>query len=187
MKENGAKTHSDSQADRRPFRRFHQGSVRAALVSLAAVAALLTFAVPGTAQAAQAGKPSVEFRFSHREVAAGTKPRLTYFASDIPSGSKLYLQRQFGPSHVWENVERLRSEMGTVTAPADPAGHYHYRVRVSDGRHAVAISAHRRLTAVATSGQTGAPAPSTHSGCSYCSALFGIGSYLLPYIIGFLS
>jgi hypothetical protein len=107
------------------------------LVSFAASAAQA--AVPASTH------PTATFTFKHSKVDRNVKPVLTYSTSHLPTRSVIYLQRQFGTAHVWENVEKLKAAKGTTTAPGVPMGKYGYRIRVLHKGKAIAYSHIRYL------------------------------------------
>ncbi len=112
-----------------------------AFITAAASLAVLACLSATAAQAAvSSSHPSASFHFKDASVTDKTKPTVIYSTKNLPAKSVIYLQRQFGTAHVWENVEKLKAAAGTVTAPADEMGKYEYRVRVTQGSKVVVTS-----------------------------------------------
>jgi hypothetical protein len=111
------------------------------IIPLLATASIVAVTLPAVAQAApMAAKPSANFSFVINKVNQGVKPRFSYSVKNEPRGSEIYLQRQFGSAHTWENVEHLKAASGTTTAPAVRIGPYVYRIRLSTGKKTVTTS-----------------------------------------------
>jgi hypothetical protein len=145
----------------------HQMKSRQFVRNVATVAALggvLAAAVPATADAATAVRPSVRFSFISNQVISGTRPQVRYRARHLPSGSGLYLQWRYGPDNAWTYLQTLPGGGGTITIPADPAGVFDYRIRALHGQHVMAVSRSRFLTVTQAS-----------SGCDVCQIVEGLG------------
>lgn len=117
-----------------------------ALIASPVAAAVVAVTGAATAQAAlSAPRPSATFAFKVNRIQHLVKPVLTYKTSNLPRGSVINLQRQFGTGRVWKNVERLKAAKGTVSAPAVQMGKYEYRIRVTKSGRAVVTSATKPL------------------------------------------
>jgi hypothetical protein len=138
------------------------------LLLLAGMSAILAFAVPATALASPAARPSATISFAQSKVTAGAQPQFSYSARHLPRGSKVYLQR-LGPRNTWRTVERLRGTTGSASAPADRAGLRWYRIRVVHHHARLAVSAPRPLSVVAPSS----------GGSTILGALKAAGSWLV--------
>ncbi|HEX4059450.1 MAG TPA: hypothetical protein VHY58_00390 [Streptosporangiaceae bacterium] len=122
---------------------------------VAALGGVMSAAVPavaGAATASTSSRPSVTFSFVNNQVSSGTQPELTYSARNLPRGSGLYLQWQYGSANAWTYLQTLPGATGTVTVPADPAGVFAYRIRALDGPDVLAVSAPRFLWVAQASG-----------------------------------
>jgi hypothetical protein len=148
------------------------GTFMSALAALAA-AAVLTLTASGAAQAATAARPSASLSLAAASIHSGTGPELTYMTADLPAGSVIYLQRGASTGQAWQNVGRLTAAAGTVRAPADAAGHYAYRILVSQAGRAVAISNRGNLTVTGTQAS---------AGCAACKALKSAIPWLAPLV-----
>lgn len=118
-----------------------------------AVCAVVAASAMALGQAAPAGasptsasaKPRVSFSFKHVRISTSQRPAIRYSSANLPSGSKLALQRQFGTAHVWKNVVLLKGRSGTARAPKVQMGKYRYRVRVDRNRRTVVLSSTKLL------------------------------------------
>jgi hypothetical protein len=118
----------------------------AVLAVLAASLCAVAIANPVVANAAAASpRPSAAFTFKHNKVERDVKPVLTYRTTHLPRPSFAYLQRQYGSTRVWKNVERLKKAAGTVTAPGVQMGKYEYRIWVGKSGRTVVTSGVQRL------------------------------------------
>jgi hypothetical protein len=109
---------------------------------------LLTALVAGTiipATVAEAATPTVALTFQPARVSANTTLHLAVKSANLPTGTVLYLQRQFGTDHIFKNVKQLTVRNGTTTAPAVAMGRYVYRIRAMRNTTVVARSANRTL------------------------------------------
>lgn len=157
--------------------------------SIIGAAALGCCAAIPAAQAARtshsgstAARPSATFYFKHQRVNQGSKPVVIYSTSHLPAHSVIYLQREFGSAHVWENVEHLKFRNGTVTAPGVQMGMYNYRVRVTARGKVVVTSRTRPLYSY---GRVALNAFCNESEVGYCGSpeTIQIGQVVFTYVL----
>jgi hypothetical protein len=160
------------EGNRRPSRPPFTIGCRAAVAAAVTIAVVAPLALTGTAQAAVGG-PSATLALASATIAAGAQPVVTFLASDVPTGSVIYLQRASGNNQAWQNVGLMTADSATVRAPADQAGDYRYRILVADGGAAVAAS-----PAVALS-VTGPPGS---AGCAACADAKKALPWLVPFV-----
>jgi hypothetical protein len=134
-------------------------------------------AVSAAAQAATAAGPGASLAFSTPRVSAGTRPVMKFTTSDIPAMSVIYLQMEAGSGRSWQFVGRIKAHSGTVRLPADPAGHYEYRILVAQGDATVTTSAPTRLAVT-----TATTATASGSSCTACQAAKALVPWLAPIV-----
>lgn len=134
-----------SGGPRRPRHRARR--IRLAfLVALAIAGVALMASHSQAASAAVAHGPRIEMILARQHVTAGHRAGLTYLASDVPSGARVYLElRPAGSGQPWIVARRLH-HAGTIAAPALRAGAYQLRAVISRSGHVLASSARSRLT-----------------------------------------
>ena len=140
--------------------------VRVTAVALAETSAQAEPSAPAT--------PSAAFSFVRRTVVSGTQPQFRYSTRNLPGGSQIFLQLQYGTPPAWTYVETLHNAAGTATLPALPVGLYLFRIRVLNGIDPVATTATQYLSIVAAS---------TSSGCTICQLFGGIGGAIASWVL----
>lgn len=93
-----------------------------------------------TAGSADAKNPKLLLSIPQTRINHGTPVGLTYAASHLRRGSKLYVQRQFGTRRVFKDVVRLRKASGTSSASGLPVGRYAFRLAAYHGRTLTGMS-----------------------------------------------
>jgi hypothetical protein len=91
--------------------------------------------------AAAAARSSITFSFANAKVSAKQSATLNYSAN-VPAGSTLAVQREFGTANVWRNVTSLPSTSGTASVPGVAMGEYHYRIVAKHGTQLVTSASH---------------------------------------------
>jgi hypothetical protein len=157
----------------------------ASIVGAAALAcsAAMPAAQAGTSDSeSAAAHPSMTFYFKNQRVNQHSRPTVIYSTGHLPAHSVIYLQRQFGSAHVWENVEHLKLRSGTVTAPGVEMGKYDYRVRVT-ARGTVVVTS--RTRALYSYGRVALNAFCNESEVGYCGspATVQIGQVVFTYVL----
>lgn len=114
-------------------------------VVAASVLALGLAAPAGASPTSASAKPQVSFSFKHVRISTSQRPLIRYTSANLPSGSQLALQRQFGTARVWKNVILLKGHSGTTSAPKVQMGRYRYRIRVFRNRATVVLSGTKLL------------------------------------------
>jgi hypothetical protein len=145
-------------------------------VVLASAGAAATTTPPAATPpaAAPAATPAASLSFPRREVVSGARPRLRYTTSNLPPGSRLFLQLRYGTPPAWTYVQTLKAPAGAVTLPGLPAGLYLFRINVLDGVTTVTTTPGRYLTVV--------PAAAS-SGCGICQFFGGIGGAVVSWLL----
>lgn len=153
------------------------------LVVTALGTSLLAFVLPAAAHASvTAARPTASFSFKHNRISAGVKPVINYKTTNLPKGSSIYLQRQYGTARVWKNVKQLAARSGTASAPAVQMGKYLYRIRVRKSGRTVVTSATRTLYSYGKVKLSNLCVP---GGWGTCDAqTVQIGSTIFTYVIG---
>jgi hypothetical protein len=160
-------------------RRPHRIGRLAAFAGIPVSAMIALAAVPAVAQAATASGPSASAVFAAPRVSSGSKPVLKFTTSDVSAGSVIYLEVEAAGNHSWQFVGRIRARSGAVQLPADPAGHYEYRLLVADGNTAIATSRPASLTVTAPTAQ-----PVTQgSSCTACRIVNDVVPWLAPFVM----
>lgn len=118
-------------------------------------------------------RPEVSFAFTQQAVTSGVQPQLRYAATNLPKGSQIFLQLEYGTPPQWDYVEALRAVGGTLALQALPVGLYHFRLAVLDGIDVVATSPSRYLSVTS-------PASSA---CTACQIFGGIGGAVVTWIL----
>lgn len=102
-------------------------TVALGLVGFAASASASTSTAPKMATAIP--KPGVWLSFfPTNRVTAGAAQQFSYNSKNLPTGSKLYLQRQVGLAHVWKDIQVLKGYSGWAKTLKVPQGRYSYRI-----------------------------------------------------------
>ncbi|HYK33929.1 MAG TPA: hypothetical protein VEV63_18295 [Streptosporangiaceae bacterium] len=113
---------------------------------IAASAMALSQAAPaGASPMSASAKPRVSFSFKKVRISTSQRPAIQYTSANLPSGSKLALQRQFGTARVWKNVVLLKGSSGSARAPKVQMGRYKYRIRAYRNARTVVLSSTRLL------------------------------------------
>jgi hypothetical protein len=107
-------------------------------------------------------------------VVSGTQPQFRYSTRNLPGGSQIFLQLQYGAPPAWTYVETLNEAAGTATLPALPVGLYLFRIRVLNGVDAVATTPTQYVSVVAAS---------SSSGCTICQLFGGIGGAIVTWVL----
>jgi hypothetical protein len=118
-------------------------------------------------------RPTVTFAFTQQAVISGVQPQLRYAGSDLPVGSRVFLELEYGTPPQWDYVEALRAAGGTVALQALPVGVYHFRLAVMHGIDVVATSASLYLSVISPSG----------TACTACQLFGGIGGAVVTWIL----
>ncbi len=139
------------------------------------------------ALAMPATREKVYFAFIKSRVNAHHGIALKYSAAGLPRGSALYLQRQAGTAHAWQQVRRLRGLSGRVIAPGVPLGQYAYRVEAKRGRRSLKASRVRKLysygsVSIGTLCSNSKVVDNAGNGCPY-SGSTQVGSHIFQYKI----
>jgi hypothetical protein len=129
-----------------------------------------------TAYAATAPAPGVSFSFAQQTVDSGAQPKLTYSSSDLPAGSKIFLEVAYGTPTQWDFLETLKGTAGTTTLQSLPTGLYGFRLAAEQGITQVAASPVKYLSVVQP--------PS--SDCGACTIIGGVGGGVAGAIVTFL-
>jgi hypothetical protein len=114
-------------------------------VIAASALALVQAAPAGASPTSASAKPKVSFSFKKVRISTSQRPTIRYTSANLPSGSKLALQRQFGTARVWKNVLLLKGRSGTASAPKVQMGKYRYRIRAYRNRTTVVLSGTKLL------------------------------------------
>jgi hypothetical protein len=144
------------------------------LLPLAVAASIAVLTAPTAAQASTTAGPSATLSFAQQTVASSAKSQLRYATRNLPSGSHVDLQVEYGAVQQWTSVEILHGTAGTATLPELPAGLYRFRIRVLHGITTVAVSAGHFLTVTQAS---------SSSGCSICALFGGIGGAVASWFL----
>src|SRR5579859_1143250 len=114
---------------------------------IAASALALGQATPAIAagSGAASAKPRVSFSFKDNRIRTTQRPSIRYTSANLPAGTSLALQRQFGTAHVWKNVILLKGRSGTASVPKVQMGRYRYRIRAYRKGRTVLLSATKLL------------------------------------------
>jgi hypothetical protein len=107
---------------------------------LGATVVMLLIAAPA-APAAASGGSAVSMTLPSDQATAEMPFAFSYASRRLPTGTTVYLQKQVGTAHVWQDVSRLRGTAGAATAPGRPLGVYKYRLTAVRRHKTVAVSA----------------------------------------------
>jgi chorismate-pyruvate lyase len=148
----------------------------ALIVAMAIAGVALLASHSQAASASVASGPRVEMALARQHVTAGHRAGLTYLASGVPSGGRVYLEvRLAGTGRHWLLARRLH-RAGTVTAPALRAGSYWLRTVIVRGGRVLAASARSHLTVSAAS--------SSHFSLGSLAWLGKAALLLIGYLLG---
>ena len=111
------------------------------LAAVAAAAVVLGLAAPAAwAAPAVAAKPSVTLKFANAHISHASQPVVDYSSKNVPSGSRLELERQFGSAHVWKGIQVLPGRSGSAKSAKVQMGRYAYRIQVHHGGKVIATA-----------------------------------------------
>ena len=111
------------------------------LAAVASAAVVLGLAAPAAwAAPAVAARPSVTLKFANAHISHTSQPVVDYSSKNVPSGSRLELQRQFGSAHVWKGVQVLPGRAGSAKSAKVQMGRYAYRIQVHHGGKIIATA-----------------------------------------------
>jgi hypothetical protein len=111
------------------------------LAAVAATAVALGVGAPAAwAAPAVAARPSVTLKFANAHISHTSQPVVDYSSKNVPSGSRLELQRQFGSAHVWKGVQALPGRSGSAKSAKVQMGRYAYRIQVHHGGKVIATA-----------------------------------------------
>jgi hypothetical protein len=146
-------------------------------VSSVSAASAATGKAGAPAIAAPAGPaPTVSIAFAQPTVDSGTQPKLAYHGGNLPAGSELFLQLDYGSPAQWDFVKPLNGTAGTATLQSLPAGLYEFRAVAERGITVVAASQAQYLSVVQPSS----------SSCGVCSILGGVGGGAVGAVVTWL-
>lgn len=149
--------------------------MRNKLLALAIAASILALAAPAAARASTAAKPLASLSFARQTIVTGTRAQLSYSTANLPQGSQIDLQVEYGALPRWTYAETFSGAAGTVALPALPAASYRFRISVLNGLDTVTTSASQILTVTPASGS---------SGCAICQLFGGIGGAVVSWLLG---
>jgi hypothetical protein len=149
-------------------------SFRAALAASTLV--LATGLGVSTASAATVPAPGVSFSFAQQTVDSGAQPKLTYSSSDLPAGSRIFLEVAYGTPTQWDFLETLKGSAGTTTLQSLPTDLYDFRLVAEQGITQVAVSPVKYLSVVQPSS----------SNCGACAIIGGVGGGVAGAIVTWL-
>jgi len=117
--------------------------------------------------------PSVTLSLPKQSVTSGDQAHLKYDSSNVPAGSRAWLELDYGTPPRWKYVESLGAVAGVATLPGLPTGLYRFRVAILNGIAVVATSASQYLSVVQP--------PS--SSCGICQIFSGAGGAIAGFVL----
>ena len=79
-------------------------------------------------------------KFANAHISHTTQPVVDYSTKNVPSGSRLELERQFGSAHVWKGIQVLPGRSGSAKSAKVQMGRYAYRIQVHHGGKVIATA-----------------------------------------------